>query len=142
MENAKQTEISIIIPVYNEAENIKELFLKIEDVLNKIQKTYEVIFVDDGSTDKTFDVLKELSERNNKLKAIQFRRNFGKSAALSAGLERARGDLIITMDGDLQDNPEEIPNFLEKIQEGYDLIVGWKFERKDPIGKKNSFQNL
>ena len=134
MEN--RIELSIIIPVYNEEQSLKELFLKIGEVLNTLNKSHEIIFVDDGSTDNTFAVLKELSERNGKLKAIRFRRNFGKSAALTAGFKYAKGDFIITIDGDLQDDPEEIPNFLEKIKDGYDLVVGWKAERKDPIGKK------
>lgn len=128
--------ISIIIPVYNEEENIKELFSKIEGVLNRMNKIYEVIFVDDGSTDRTFDILRELNKGNNKLKALRFRRNFGKSAALTAGFEHVQGDFVITMDGDLQDDPEEIPSFLEKLKEGYDLVVGWKSKRKDPLGKK------
>ncbi len=136
MENKQQIDISIVIPVYNEEQNLEELFLKIETVLNRMNKTYEIIFVDDGSTDKTFDMLKELHQRSKQLKVIRFRRNFGKSAALNAGFEHAKGDFIITMDGDLQDDPEEIPNFLEKIKEGYDLIVGWKFKRKDIMRKK------
>lgn len=136
MENKQQIEISIVIPVYNEEESIKELFLRISDVLNRLNKTYEIIFIDDGSIDLTFNVLKELSESNDTLKVIQFRRNFGKSAALTAGFENTQGEFVITVDGDLQDDPEEIPNFLEKIKEGYDLVVGWKSERKDPIGKK------
>lgn len=136
MENKKQIDISIVIPVYNEAESLKELCAKIENILNGLNKTYEVIFVDDGSTDKTCDTLKELSANNRRLKIIKFRRNFGKSAALTAGFETASGNLVITMDGDLQDDPEEIPHFIKKIQEGYDLIVGWKAERKDPVGKK------
>ena len=125
MENQK-IDISIIIPVYNEEENVKELFSKIEGVLNRMQKTHEVIFIDDGSIDKTFDILKELSEKNKQLKVIRFRRNFGKSVALTAGFEHVQGEFVITMDGDLQDDPEEIPDFLEKIKEGYDLIVGWQ----------------
>lgn len=136
MENKQKIEISIVIPVYNEEQNIKELFSKITTVLNRIDKTYEIIFVDDGSKDKTFDVIKELSERSSHVKAIRFRRNFGKSAALNAGFEHTKGDFVITMDGDLQDDPEEIPNFLEKIKEGYDLIVGWKVERKDIFRKR------
>lgn len=135
MENNKP-EISIVIPVYNEEQSVKELFLKIEDVLSKTNKSYEVIFVDDGSGDKTFDVLKELHGRSDNIKVIRFRRNFGKSAALTAGFEYVQGDLVITMDGDLQDDPEEIPRFLERMKDGYDLIVGWKSERKDPVVKK------
>lgn len=132
MENKK--EISIIVPVYNEEKNVKELFAKLSDVLERLRKDYEIIFIDDGSTDNTFDILRELN--NQRLKVIRFRRNFGKSAALSAGFECAQGDLLITLDGDLQDDPEEIPNFLNKIAEGYDLVVGWKAERKDPLKKK------
>lgn len=133
--------LSIIIPVYNEEGNIKELFSRIEDVLNRMQKTYEVIFVDDGSTDKTFEILKELSEKNKQLKAIRFRRNFGKSAALTAGFESALGEFVITMDGDLQNDPEEIPNFLEKIKDSYDLVVGWQAEKyKKMIRKKIASQ--
>jgi len=134
--NKQQIEISVVVPVYNEEENVKELFSKIRDVLNGMQKTHEVIFIDDGSTDKTFNILNELSGINKELKIIRFRRNFGKSAALTAGFEHVQGEFVITMDGDLQDDPEEIPNFLEKIKEGYDLVVGWKTARKDPLGKK------
>ena len=129
-------EISIVIPVCNEEENVRELFLKIRKVLEERNKIYEVIFVDDGSEDRTFEVLKELSKENRQLKALRFRKNFGKSAALSAGFELAQGNLVITLDGDLQDDPEEIPNFLEKIKEGYDLVVGWRSERRDPLRKK------
>ncbi|MFH1575554.1 MAG: glycosyltransferase family 2 protein [Candidatus Nealsonbacteria bacterium] len=135
MEN-KKTEISVVIPVYNEEQSVKELFLKVEDVLSRTNRSHEVIFIDDGSTDKTFDILKELHGISDNLKAIRFRKNFGKSAALTAGFEYAQGDFVITMDGDLQDDPEEIPRFLERIKGGYDLIVGWKAERKDPVAKK------
>lgn len=132
----EKIEISIIVPVYNEEESIKELLFKIEDVFKRVNKTHEIIFIDDGSTDKTFDILKELPQTSLNLRVIRFRRNFGKSAALTAGFEYAKGDFIITMDGDLQDDPQEIPNFLEKAKEGYDLVVGWKANRKDPVGKK------
>lgn len=136
MKNQNQLELSIIIPVFNEKESISELFFKIKKVLSRLNKSSEVIFVDDGSTDKTFEVLAELGKKEKTLKALRFKRNFGKSAALSAGFEQAKGEVIVTMDGDLQDDPEEIPNFLEKIKEGYDLVVGWKAERKDPWRKK------
>lgn len=135
--NREQIDISIVVPVYNEGQNIRELFSEIEAVLNLVNKTYEVIFIDDGSTDETFNILRELNQRNKNLKAIQFRKNFGKSAALTAGFEHARGDFIITMDGDLQDDPEEIPNFLNKIGEGYDLVIGWQTGKYGGmVGKK------
>ncbi|MDO8559289.1 MAG: glycosyltransferase family 2 protein [bacterium] len=136
MENKQTIEVSVVVPVYNEEGSVRELFSRVSGVLNRLNKTYEIIFIDDGSSDQTFNILKELSALNNPLKIIQFRRNFGKSAALSAGFESALGEFVITIDGDLQDDPEEIPNFLEKIREGYDLVVGWKAERKDPLGKK------
>lgn len=121
--------ISIVIPVYNEEESVKELFSRIEAVLNGLGKTYEVIFIDDGSFDKTADVLKELSQKDRRLKVIRFKRNFGKSAALAAGFEHAQGNFVITMDGDLQYDPAEIPQFIKKINEGYDLVVGWQAEK-------------
>lgn len=134
-ETPKPTDISIVIPVYNEEENIGELYAKLSDVLHTITENYEIIFVDDGSTDNTFKVFRTLYKHDGFLKVIRFRRNFGKTAALSAGFKLAEGNIIITMDGDLQDDPLEIPHFIEKLEE-YDLIVGWKFNRKDPITKK------
>lgn len=131
-------ELSIVIPVHNEEKNVEELHEKLIKVLSSLKKNHEIIFVDDGSTDNTFEVLRNLynSQHDGVLKVIRFRRNFGKSAALSAGFKLADGNIIITMDGDLQDDPTEIPNFIEKLNEDYDLIVGWKFNRKDPLSKK------
>lgn len=131
-------ELSIVIPVHNEEKNVEELHEKLIKVLSSLKKNHEIIFVDDGSTDNTFEVLRNLynSQHDGVLKVIRFRRNFGKSAALSAGFKLADGNIIITMDGDLQDDPTEIPNFIEKRNEDYDLIVGWKFNRKDPLSKK------
>ena len=130
------TKISIVIPVLNERENAKPLFDEIIDVLQAIDTaSYEVIFVDDGSTDGTFDVLTTLHELNPHIIVLQFRRNFGKSAALSAGFAEADGEVVFTMDGDLQDNPVEIPRFLAKLDEGYDLVSGWKYPRLDPLTK-------
>ena len=131
-------ELSIVIPVHNEEKNVEELHEKLITVLSSLKKNHEIIFVDDGSTDNTFEVLRNLynSQHDGVLKVIRFRRNFGKSAALSAGFKLADGNIIITMDGDLQDDPTEIPNFIEKRNEDYDLIVGWKFNRKDPLSKK------
>lgn len=128
--------MSVVIPLYNEEESLPELALHLEEVLNKVAgNRWEVIFVDDGSTDKSFSVLKNIHDRNFKFKAIRFRRNFGKAAALSVGFEEARGVIVITMDADLQDDPDEIPNLINKIKEGYDLVTGWKKVRHDPITK-------
>ena len=127
-------EISVIIPIRNEEENIKELYARISDSL-KVIKDHEIIFIDDGSTDGTFNNLNELHENSKDVKVIKFRTNFGKSAALSTGFRHASGDIVITMDGDLQDCPEEIPKFIEKMGDGYDVLVGWRFNRKDPVLK-------
>lgn len=128
--------ISIIIPVYNEEASVKPLQEKLNAVLGRINQPYEIIYVDDGSTDNTFSVLAELKKLNaNTVKVIQFTRNFEKSAALMAGFKEAVGEVVITMDGDLQDEPEEIPRFLAKINEGYDCVTGWKANRRDPLSK-------
>ena len=128
--------LSIVVPVMNEEQNVRPLFQKLSDQLNSLGQIYEIIFVDDGSTDNTFKELKKLhDEHPGTIQVIRFRRNFGKTPALVAGFSRCRGEIIFTMDGDLQDDPEEIPHFLEKINEGYDLVSGWKFPRLDPISK-------
>ena len=128
--------ISFVIPVLNEQESIPLLFEKLTAELDILGKTYEVIFVDDGSTDGTFKELKKLhDEHPGIVRIIRFRRQFGKTPALVAGFSRCRGAVIFTMDGDLQDDPVEIPNFLAKLEEGYDLVSGWKFPRHDPITK-------
>lgn len=128
--------ISIVIPVMNEDENVKILYQELTSMLSSVADgAYELIFVDDGSRDNTFAVLEALHRQDDKVKVIQFRRNFGKSAALRAGFELAQGEIIFTMDGDLQDNPVDIPHFLEKLQEGYDLVSGWKYPRHDPLTK-------
>jgi len=124
-------DISIVLPVYNEEENLKELHSNLTDALKKLGCEYEIIAVDDGSTDSSFKVLKELSQSDPRLKAIKFRRNFGQTAALSAGFHHAKGDVIITMDSDLQNDPADIPRLLEKINEGYDVVSGWRADRKD-----------
>lgn len=124
-------DVSIVLPVYNEEKSLKELHSKLTDALTKLGCEYEIIAIDDGSTDSSFKVLKELSQSDPKLKAIKFRRNFGQTAALSAGFHHAKGDVIITMDSDLQNDPADIPRLLEKINEGYDVVSGWRAERKD-----------
>jgi len=128
--------ISIVVPVMNEEQSIAILFDKLSEQLDSLGQTYEVIFVDDGSTDNTFAELKKLhDEHPGIVRVVRFRRNFGKTPALVAGFARCRGEIIFTMDGDLQDDPEEIPNFLAKLDEGYDLVSGWKFPRLDPPSK-------
>ncbi|MCK4744946.1 glycosyltransferase family 2 protein, partial [Candidatus Parcubacteria bacterium] len=126
-----EQKLSIVIPVFNEVESLKELNDKIIQAVSSLPFNCEIIYIDDGSTDKSFDVITELHQRDQRIKAIRFRRNFGKSAALATGFNEADGDLIITMDADLQDEPLEIPNFIKKINEGNDMVSGWKKERKD-----------
>jgi len=133
---SQQVAISIVVPVMKEEQNVRALYEKLSSQLDTLGQGYEVIFVDDGSTDKTFAELKALhDEHPEMMRVIRFRRNFGKTPALVAGFSRCRGEIIFTMDGDLQDDPEEIPRFLEKLDEGYDLVSGWKFPRLDPITK-------
>lgn len=133
---AQQVAISIVIPVMNEDQNVRPLFEKLAAQLGSLDKSYEVIFVDDGSTDNTFKELKKLHEEfSGVVRVIRFRRNFGKTPALVAAFSRSRGEVVFTMDGDLQDDPEEIPRYLEKIEDGYDVVSGWKFPRLDPISK-------
>lgn len=129
-------DISVIVPLYNEAESLPELTAWIERVMNENKFTYEVIFVNDGSTDNSWDVIKELSEKNDAIKGVCFRRNYGKSPALNTGFARAQGDVVITMDADLQDSPDEIPELYRMITaDGYDLVSGWKKKRYDPLSK-------
>ena len=125
--------ISVVIPAYNEEENIPILYEKLKKVLDSIGESYEIIFVDDGSQDRTPDILKDIAKKDDKVKVIRFRRNYGQTSAIYAGFEHARGDVIITMDADLQNDPEDIPRLLEKINEGYDIVSGWRKDRKDPF---------
>ncbi|HOK15069.1 MAG TPA: glycosyltransferase family 2 protein [Candidatus Kapabacteria bacterium] len=128
--------ISVVIPLYNEEESIPELALQLEKELQELTHgRYEVIFVDDGSTDGSLDYIKQIHRRNKRFRYISFRRNYGKSAALAVGFEAARGKFVATMDADLQDDPAEIKNLAKKMKEGYDLVTGWKQQRKDPISK-------
>ena len=129
-------DISLVIPLLNEEESLPELMAWIDRVASQHDYTYEVIMVDDGSTDGSWNVITELSKQYPQLRGIKFRRNYGKSAALNRGFDAARGDVVITMDADLQDSPEEIPELYKMIMEdGYDLVSGWKKKRHDPIGK-------
>lgn len=127
-------DLSFVIPLKDEEGTLEELY---EGILKNVPSnlSFEIIFIDDGSSDNSYEILKGIHERDKKVKIIRFRRNFGKSSALFAGFNRVKGDIIITMDADLQDDPKEIPKFIEKIKEGYDLVSGWKKKRKDPITK-------
>ena len=128
--------ISVVVPLYNEEESLPELETWIERVMTENHFTYEIIFVDDGSNDRSWEVIRSLREKNPAVRAIRFQRNYGKSAGLYCGFEAAQGDVVITMDADLQDSPDEIPELYRMItEEGYDLVSGWKKRRYDPIGK-------
>ena len=127
----KEPILSIVVPVYNEEENVHLLFEKIQAVCETIGETYEVLFVDDGSQDETFAVLSVLSKQKPELKVIRFKKNAGQTAAMAAGFEFAQGQRIISMDGDLQNDPADIPKLLKKLDEGYDLVCGWRKERQD-----------
>lgn len=135
--------ISIIIPVYNEVESIRELHGELTHVLSRYDH-YELVFVDDGSSDGSIDLLNELSNTDGHTKVIQFYRNYGKAAALAEGFKYSSGDYVVTMDADLQDDPAEIPNLVSKLEEGYDLVSGWKKTRHDPWTKRwpSKFFNL
>jgi glycosyltransferase involved in cell wall biosynthesis len=128
--------ISVLIPVFNEADSLPELQRQLAAVKASNQLKLEVIFVDDGSTDNSWQVICDLCQSNEDLSGIRLRRNFGKAAALRAGIESAAGELLITMDADLQDDPQEIPRLLAKLGSDYDLVSGWKESRKDPLGKR------
>ena len=129
-------DISIIVPLYNEEESLPELYDWIERVMKAHGFTYEVIFVNDGSTDRSWEVITELSRKSDSVRGIKFRRNYGKSPALYCGFEQAEGDVVITMDADLQDSPDEIPELYRMIKkDGYDLVSGYKQKRYDPLSK-------
>jgi len=129
-------DISVVIPLYNEEESIPELHAWIERVMNDHHFTYEVIFISDGSTDRSWPIIEELSAKSEHVKGIKFRRNYGKSPALYCGFAEAEGDVVITMDADLQDSPDEIPGLYKMIkEEGYDLVSGYKQKRYDPLSK-------
>lgn len=131
--------ISVVIPVYDEAVNIKFLYEEVVSVLETIEKDFEIIFINDGSRDASQQEIESLFAKDPKhVRGVQFRNNFGKAAALHAGFQLAKGEIIATLDGDLQDDPHELPKFLEKINEGYDLVSGWKKHRKDSFIKNNT----
>ncbi len=128
-------EVSVVIPLRDEEESLKELHQQLRSTLSRMNVRYELLFIDDGSSDKSFQVLRDLKRVDHRIRIVRFRRNFGKSAALAVGFEKAQGKYVITMDADLQDDPAEIPALIKKLDEGYDMISGWKKVRRDPITK-------
>ena len=129
-------DITIVIPAYNEQDNVKELHKKISAVMSSLKKSYEIIFVDDGSTDNTFSELEKISYKDKNTRIIKFRKNFGQTAAWRAGFDNSKANMIITMDADLQNDPKDIPKLLNKLDEGYDVVSGWRYNRKDSFSKK------
>lgn len=129
----KKTRYSLVIPAYNEEGSLEPLCQQLKSILKSLN--WEVVFVDDGSTDRSFSILEKLYSKDKRIKVIQFRKNFGKAPALAAGFEMAKGDVIITMDADLQNDPMDIPKFAKKIDEGFDVVNGWRSQRDDPLSK-------
>ena len=125
--------ISIVVPVYNEEESLPRLHEKLTEVLFAMDVPYEIVLVDDGSKDRSFEILKSMAESDSNIKVVKLRKNFGQTPALVAGFDQSRGEIIITMDADLQNDPTDIPRLLEKMDEGYDIVSGWRRDRKDPI---------
>jgi glycosyltransferase involved in cell wall biosynthesis len=123
--------ISIVVPLYNEQENVRLLYARLTEVLNRLRQPYELVFVDDGSRDRTPEILDEIYEKDNRVCVVRLRRNFGQAPALQAGFDSVQGDIVISMDGDLQHDPEDIPEFLAQMAKGYDVVSGWRVERKD-----------
>ena len=128
-------DLTVLVPVFNEAESLMLLYEKLVTVLAGVAQEYEILFVDDGSNDSSPAIMEKLCQQDRHVRVIEFRRNFGKAAALSVGFSEAKGKMVITMDADLQDEPEEIPRFLAALDEGYDLVSGWKYPRLDPLSK-------
>lgn len=134
---SRALEVSVIVPVLNEAGTVRELAGRVAEVLDRLGRRFEILFVDDGSSDETRQRVKEAHEIDPRVKLVSLRRNFGKAAALCAGFDHSRGEILITMDGDLQDDPDEIPRFLDKLEtEDLDLVSGWKQQRRDPASKR------
>ncbi len=126
-------DISVVVPVMDEEESLEEFYSSLKGVLDKLGKSYEIIFIDDGSKDGSFETLKTLAKKDRNILVIKFRTNFGQTAALSAGFKYAQGNIVITLDADLQNDPEDIPKLLKKIDEGYDVVSGWRRKRKDKL---------
>jgi glycosyltransferase involved in cell wall biosynthesis len=128
--------VSVVIPLYNEVDNVGELHRELTRSLEPIGRTYEILMVDDGSTDGTLDRLLEIEAGDPRVRVLRLRRNFGQTAAFSAGFDHARGEVVVTSDGDLQNDPADIPKLLAKLDEGFDMVCGWRKERKDPLSKR------
>jgi glycosyltransferase involved in cell wall biosynthesis/Tfp pilus assembly protein PilF len=128
--------LSVVIPMYNEEGNVDILYNKLTGVMKSLDRSYEIVFVDDGSTDRTFTVLTGIAKKDPAVKVLSFRRNYGQTAAISAGFDYARGEVVVTMDGDLQNDPEDIPKMLDKLAEGYDLVSGWREKRQDHLWRR------
>lgn len=137
-ENYTEIYLSIVVPLYNEEESLKELSQQIRSALDQYTSNYEVIFIDDGSTDNSYKVIEEINSEDIRFKCIKLRKNYGKSAALSIGFREAKGKYVVTMDADLQDDPAEIPEMISTLKNGYDLVSGWKKIRYDPFIKKHT----
>jgi glycosyltransferase involved in cell wall biosynthesis len=131
MKRMPHRDISIVIPVYNEEENIKPLIAELREVLSALGRSYEIIFVDDGSRDRSFEILQEAASQDPLIRIIRFKKNAGQTAAFDAGFKDAQGDIVVTMDADLQNDPRDIPHLVEKTGE-FDIVCGWRHERKDP----------
>ncbi|CAK8724169.1 MAG: Glycosyltransferase involved in cell wall bisynthesis [Candidatus Electronema aureum] len=125
--------LSVVIPIYNEEENINPLYEELKAVLNSLEHDHEIVFVDDGSSDTSLELLEKIQQKDSKVVVVSFRRNFGQTAAMSAGFDYASGDVIATMDGDMQNDPHDLPMFLAKMKEGYELVSGWRYKRQDPF---------
>jgi glycosyltransferase involved in cell wall biosynthesis len=126
-------DLSVVVPLYNEEDSVTPLYQAIATVLDALSCEAEMIFVDDGSRDRTFAVAEELAAGDKRLRVVKFRSNYGQTPAMAAGIDTACGRIVITMDGDLQNDPQDIPSFIEKIDEGYDIVVGWRFDRQDKL---------
>jgi len=126
-------DLSVTAPLFNEEDSVEMLYCAIRDAIAPLGKTYEIILVDDGSKDKTFEIAKSLAAKDPHLKIVKFRRNYGQTPAMAAGIDHAQGKIIVTMDGDLQNDPKDIEHFLSKINEGYDIVVGWRHKRQDKL---------
>ncbi|TDI78251.1 MAG: glycosyltransferase [Caldithrix sp.] len=133
MKNKKTLAYSVTVPLMNEEENVELLYNGIVEVMDLMDEAYEIVFIDDGSTDKTFEIMQRLQRRDENMKVIKFRRNFGQSAAMGAGFEYASGNIVIAMDGDLQNDPKDIPKLVSKLKEGYDIVSGWRQNRQDKV---------
>ncbi len=133
MKNNKPIAYSVTVPLMNEEENVELLYNGIVEAMDLMDEAYEIVLIDDGSTDKTFEIMQRLQRRDENLKVIKFRRNFGQSAAMGAGFEYASGKIVIAMDGDLQNDPKDIPKLVSKLKEGYDIVSGWRQNRQDKV---------